>query len=680
MTRLFVVLVVAVLSLSVECLTKKGRNTMKLKKGDTNGGYGLNYSPPNYSSVVIWLHGLCGSAMDWERFVLLVNKKEFLPNTKWILPTSKFRKITAIYNNKCPAWFDITSFSPSENVEDVNGVMESARRIRKMVMSEIESGIDQSKIFLVGFSQGSAMALISSIIMRGITLGGVIGVSGWIPMVDHLLLGQESPLNDEDFDFNITDEKKARTNVFIFHGSKDNVIPFSVFLQTVIFMNIELGIKNINQRVYYNIGHSITALQGVHIMYEISKLIDRDNVHDTLVAVKNSTLSNSMYSMILKVSDTEYDNHMHYKFIPCNPNGDGEVSCSISNCNCTGKLTFYNESKFFDNLRDCDFGQFNHPYAIIQAVPTEKSPKSKVASFSSSESGSKRNGKPDSDPGSDPVTIDLDLDENTIPNLFSNGSNHRMADSNQEDYSNEMEVLNEPRNDSVPLPNLDEIIDYTSNDQMHDSLEQSSSKDDAKPAPPSTETGQACTTTNEHISFRKQGSFTDIMSHRLMLTMNNERTNCSYEYPNNATSSQSALYDALSGDPSQTIVNSSNGEEEKEEDDNGSGNHHHQEEESHNANAGTDINTNNNNTGIYDTSESNITGKIISNKISHYIKTPTLVKHRSIDDEYQQGNATGIEGGGGTNFSIPYYILLISNRSKYNSINKDGEVDINRDE
>ncbi|XP_665452.1 carboxylesterase [Cryptosporidium hominis TU502] len=182
--RIYVIFIIFIIFFSnVECLLKKANQTVKFKKGDTNGGYGLNFTPSNYKNVIVWLHGLCSSAVEWERFLILVNKKDFLPNTKWIIPTSKYRKITAIYGNECPAWFNITSFSPKENIEDINGILESAKRIRNIIKSEIDSGIEQNRIFLIGFSQGSAMALITSMIMRDIAIGGVIG-SIWLDSND----------------------------------------------------------------------------------------------------------------------------------------------------------------------------------------------------------------------------------------------------------------------------------------------------------------------------------------------------------------------------------------------------------------------------------------------------------------------------------------------------------------
>ncbi|KAH8584827.1 phospholipase carboxylesterase family [Cryptosporidium sp. chipmunk genotype I] len=641
---------------NIECLSKKVNQTIKFKKGDTNGGYGLNFSPYNYTSVIVWLHGLCGSAIDWERFVLLVNKKGFLPNTKWILPTSKFRKITAIYGNKCPAWFDITSFSPTENVEDIDGILESAKRIRNIIKSEIELGIDQSRIFLIGFSQGSAMALITSMIMRDITLGGVIGVSGWIPMISHLSLGSDSPLNNEIFDFSISDEKKQNTRVFIFHGSKDNVIPFNVFLQTSVFMSIEIGIKNIDQRIYYDIGHTITAMQGVHIMYEISKMVDPDNIHQELTIVKFGTLSNNSYSMVLKVTDPKDSDCICYKFMPCNPTKDGELSCSNMSCNCTNKLFFYDESKFFHNLKNRDFGQSDYPYTIIQAVPSEK----KLRSTNNNNSSSNNNSNPSNrgnknkesqQTDSELINQVIDKESEKIPNLLlitGRINNRKIKD--------EVVVKNET---------IQEIVD----DSDHPIRE----------------------ITNNRVSFRRQSSFNDIMNHRYLLSMENESSNDNENLSGSSSiiDYHDRLYTSMRGGNSRGTDDDDDEYEyeddmeveqqkkkEKEEKKNEEQEQHEdrdekKEEEQVTSTFSTSTSTTTTvtstatatatNTSVSD--ESNTSNRIFPTKISHYNRTPAVIKHYFILDK---GNniETNMGNSGKEDFNIEQYISILNNQSK----------------
>ncbi|KAH8740336.1 carboxylesterase [Cryptosporidium ryanae] len=349
--RLVFVIAAVLISANVECLKKRGRTT-KLKRGDTYGRCGLNYTPPNYDSVIIWLHGLCGSAMDWERFVLFVINRGYLPDTKWILPTSRYRKITALNGNKCPAWFDITSFSPSANMEDTVGILESAERIQGIIRGEIKKGISSSRIYLVGFSQGSAMALGTAITIKGITLGGVIGISGWIPMSLQLQHGERSQYNSELFDFKVDKNKIDNLNVLVFHGSDDVVISLDVFTQSIAFLN-DLGFKNINQRLFFGIGHTLSTLEGVQAVYEISKHFVPDSINPDLTLVEDSTYINRAYGMIMKTQNkgTFYD---IYKPMPCNPFEEDGLTCSNENCHCSNSVIFFDRSTFKDKFQKCD--------------------------------------------------------------------------------------------------------------------------------------------------------------------------------------------------------------------------------------------------------------------------------------------------------------------------------------
>ncbi|KAK9174524.1 Phospholipase/Carboxylesterase [Cryptosporidium meleagridis] len=621
---------------NVECLLKKANQTVKFKKGDTNGGYGLNFTPPNYKNVIVWLHGLCSSAVEWERFVLLVNKKDFLPNTKWIIPTSKYRKIAAIYGNECPAWFNITSFSPAENIEDVDGILESATRIRNIIKSEIDSGIDQSRIFLIGFSQGSAMALITSMIMRDITIGGVIGVSGWIPMIDHLSLGKDSPLNNEIFDFNVSDKKKQNTRVYIFHGSKDKLIPFYVFLQTSIFMSTELEIQNINQRMYHNIGHTITAMQGIHIMYEISKMIDSENIHMELTTVQLSTLSNSSYSMILKVTDPADCNYTYYKFMPCNPSQQGQLICKNSDCNCTEMLYFYEKSKFLENLNHRDFGQNKYPYAIIQAIPSENNKRS--------------SNKEDKSQDFELTNIkmsDKDSEGKTDNYVSGNDTNQAIVDEDDENENSHTSLRR--RNSSSNsigqryltsindgLSDFSSIVDYDS--KLYISLRGNGSEDIES-------------NSDEHLDKQEQDQ-EDQVEHleENEVKQNEERKR------------------------EQEKNGKGKGEEEEER---GAGDREEEEQE---------VNVTSTLVSPVDriiNDELNTSNKISSAKISHYSRTPVKIRHyiASDKDNSKEGQSMDNMGGGGEEvFKIEKYIDSLYNKSRESVNGGNNNTNINGSE
>ena len=80
-----------------------------------------------------------------------------------------------------PSWFDISQLPPHPAENDEHRIASSVSVIEDLILSQIHSGIDPKRIFLMGFSQGAALSL-----MVGLTtlneLGGVISLSGWLPM------------------------------------------------------------------------------------------------------------------------------------------------------------------------------------------------------------------------------------------------------------------------------------------------------------------------------------------------------------------------------------------------------------------------------------------------------------------------------------------------------------------
>lgn len=79
-----------------------------------------------------------------------------------------------------PSWFDIQHLPPYPIEFDEANITESIRNIEQIILTEVHNGRDPRRIFLVGFSQGAALSL-----MTGLTtlqdIGGIASLSGWIP-------------------------------------------------------------------------------------------------------------------------------------------------------------------------------------------------------------------------------------------------------------------------------------------------------------------------------------------------------------------------------------------------------------------------------------------------------------------------------------------------------------------
>ncbi len=126
-----------------------------------------------------------------------------IPGLKIICPTAAKRRSTVLKRVPIHQWFDIYSLvDPSEREDlQLDGLKETAAYVRSLI--EIESrNIPSERIFLGGLSQGCAAAVFVLLTLEG-RLGGFIGMSGWFPLVRHVLDVLERPagtnrtLNDD---------------------------------------------------------------------------------------------------------------------------------------------------------------------------------------------------------------------------------------------------------------------------------------------------------------------------------------------------------------------------------------------------------------------------------------------------------------------------------------------------
>jgi phospholipase/carboxylesterase len=163
--------------------------------------------------LVIFLHGygadgndLIGLGQEWA---------SILPDCAFISPHAP---------DPCSAspmgrqWFPLTFRDPHERWRGVN---EAAPVINAFIDQQMkETGLPASKIALVGFSQGTMMALHIAL-RRSEPLAAVIGYSGLV-VLEHGK-GPES----------LTEHITARPPLFLAHGDQDEVIPVdALFMST----------------------------------------------------------------------------------------------------------------------------------------------------------------------------------------------------------------------------------------------------------------------------------------------------------------------------------------------------------------------------------------------------------------------------------------------------------------
>ncbi|WP_085647744.1 MULTISPECIES: alpha/beta hydrolase [unclassified Pseudomonas] len=161
-------------------------------------------------ACVIWLHGLGADRYDFLPVAEAL--QESLLSTRFVLPQAPTRPVTINGGYAMPSWYDIKAMSPARAI-DRDELEASADRIIELIEEQRSIGIDASRIFLAGFSQGGAVVYHTAFLKWQGPLGGVLALSTYAPTFsDELELSAS----------------QQRIPVLALHGQFDNVVQNSM--------------------------------------------------------------------------------------------------------------------------------------------------------------------------------------------------------------------------------------------------------------------------------------------------------------------------------------------------------------------------------------------------------------------------------------------------------------------
>jgi len=166
---------------------------------------------PHPSISVIWLHGLGADGFDFAPIVPELIRPGW-PAIRFVFPHAPVRAVTINNGFRMRAWYDIKSFDFKQRADET-GVRESMAQVDTLIARENERGVTASRIFLIGFSQGGAVALANGL-RREAGLAGIVALSTYLPMADTIA--------------NEMTQAGKHTPVFFAHGSGDPVIPVAI--------------------------------------------------------------------------------------------------------------------------------------------------------------------------------------------------------------------------------------------------------------------------------------------------------------------------------------------------------------------------------------------------------------------------------------------------------------------
>lgn len=197
----------------------------------------------NVKRLVIFLHGL---GADGDDLISLAPMLE-LPDTQFASPHAPFPCDMAPYGYQ---WFSLLDRSPTK-------VHEGVKIAAPILNAYIDAQRDRFKlqdadIALIGFSQGSMMALYTSL-RRPNALAGVIGFSGAL-IGDHLL----------------KEEATAKLPICLVHGQEDEIVPFGAMGHAEAALKLH-GI-DVTAHARPRLGHGIDP-EGIEIAKEFLKKV-----------------------------------------------------------------------------------------------------------------------------------------------------------------------------------------------------------------------------------------------------------------------------------------------------------------------------------------------------------------------------------------------------------------------
>jgi phospholipase/carboxylesterase len=158
------------------------------------------------SGTVICLHGLGASGDDLAPLVPYLKQ----PGIRFVFPHAPSRAVTINGGYWMPAWYDILRLGEAggENEADVR---RSAASVTALVAREGTRGVPASRVVLMGFSQGGALALHVGT-RHPEPLLGIVVLSGYEVLAEKR--AEESPANRE-------------TPILFCHGTEDPVVPIA---------------------------------------------------------------------------------------------------------------------------------------------------------------------------------------------------------------------------------------------------------------------------------------------------------------------------------------------------------------------------------------------------------------------------------------------------------------------
>lgn len=161
----------------------------------------------NPVATILIMHGLGADGRDFMPVAEQLDLSRIGP-VRFLFPSAPLMPVTINGGHEMPAWYDILGIDLVSR-QDESGMRQSQSAIEALIAHEKSRGIPASRIVLAGFSQGSAMALMTGL-RHDERLAGIAGLSGYLPLADKTALERSAANQD--------------VPIFLAHGVRDGVV------------------------------------------------------------------------------------------------------------------------------------------------------------------------------------------------------------------------------------------------------------------------------------------------------------------------------------------------------------------------------------------------------------------------------------------------------------------------
>ena len=186
------------------------------------------------TSLVVLLHGLGADGNDL--ISLAPYWAPLLPNTEFLSPHAPFPCDMAPIGYQ---WFSFQERTPAAVLAGVRAAAPFLEAFLDEVLAA--RGLDESRLALVGFSQGCMMSLYVGL-RRAKPIAGILGYSGRL-IGEHLL----------------AEELRSKPPVLLMHGTADEIVPFeSLALSERSLKALGVPVKTV---IRPGVGHSIDEIE-----------------------------------------------------------------------------------------------------------------------------------------------------------------------------------------------------------------------------------------------------------------------------------------------------------------------------------------------------------------------------------------------------------------------------------